>query len=449
MIPLINLSYIFVFLLLIEVFILKVNFSSPSFIFTGSFTLCSISTLFISTSWNFYYLSEETFNVIFISSMLFVVVEEIVRLSASLSINSKKQKIIARKSRNRIPISPKILYFTIAMSIVGLLWTSYYIYGFIRSGDWVRIMAEYKDTVNQDVSSLGQEKVLLNQIMKISTVTNYILLLVYNINSINGVFKRGEKKLYIISFILFLLFRFFLSGGRQGVFFFLVAWLTCYYILNTYSSSKKKLAEVNLQYFKILLLVITIVLPLFYFMGRAAGRKESDIIFEAAFGYLSSGIYGFEQIVSQHYSSHYWGAVSFPNLYSMLKFFDIIPQNLKDLGFLPFFNHGNTVSIIGRWYWDFGDVGVYIMTIITSFFYSILYYYGIYLSNSMRNRNIAIILYCILVYALYFAGYDDFIMAIISFNYFLIIILVVIFYILLIPKLKTKKIVIYLDYDQK
>lgn len=444
MIPLLDLSIVLLIFLFVELYVLKVSFSSPSFIFTASFTICAFSTLFISESWQFYNLSPETFNVIIISVLIFVLIEEFIRLVSSFTFSKRLQGKIEVISFGGIRLNNKYLYFAIFLSLVGLVWTSYYIIGYIRSGDWVRMMADYKDTVNQDSSSFGLGKTLLNQIMKISTVINYILLFLYNLNTTKGILKKDQKRLYLLSFIMFMLFRFFLSGGRQGVFFFLVAWLTCYYILQTFCASRIKKQKVNFQYIKIFVILVLVVLPLFYFMGRAAGRKEHDFILEAAFGYLSSGIYGLEQIVSHHYESHYWGEVSFPNLYSLFKFFEIIPQNLKDVAFLPFFHHGNTVSIIGRWYWDFGPVGVYIMTSFTSVFYSLLYYYGIYHATNIRNRNISIIIYSILIYSLYFAGYDDFIMAIISLNYLLIIIFIVLFYVLFVPSKKLRKKVIYL-----
>ena len=439
MVPIIDVFFIVLIIFAFEVFILKVNYISPSFIFTSSFLMCLFSSVVISEYWGFYYLNRETAEIIIKSIFLFVLIEEIIRLLALLfrSIPDKSNKY--RYIYNReIALPNSFLYLSIIISIIGLIWSGYYIYGYIKSGDWVRMMAEYKDVVNQDVQSFGVGRTILNQLMKASTVINYTFIFIFNYNSINLALSKKKRYLYILSFITFLLFRFFLSGGRQGVFFFIVAWLTCYYILSTYNLPRAKVRKVNLKFLKILAVVLCVILPLFYYMGRMAGRKESDFVLEASMAYLSSGIYGLESIVKDNYSSSYWGEVSFPNLYPMFKFIGIMPQNAEPIPFLPFFHHGNTVSILGRWYWDFGASGTYIMVSVTSCLYAILYYFGIQNARFLKQRNILIIIYCVIVYVLYFAGYDDLFMNIISFNYFLIFVFVVGVYLLLVPQFHIK-----------
>lgn len=435
MIPIINVFYAVLALLAFEIFILKVNFVSPSFLFTASFLICLCSSVAISEYWGFYYLNSETSRIIIISIILFVIVEEIIRLLAVLfkkvPDSNKEYHYIYNKE---IPLPSSILYFSILISFIGLFWSGYYIYGYIRSGDWVSMMAEYKDVVNQDAKSFGFGRILLNQLMKISTVINYIFIFVFNYNSVNLVLSKKKRRLFFLSFLFFLFFRFFLSGGRQGVFYFLVAFLTCYYILSTYNVSRERMRKVNYKFIKIFTVILCIVLPLFYFMGRMAGRKESDFILEASVAYLSSGIFGFENIVKDHYTSTYWGEISFPNLFSIFKLLGMMPQSSEPMAFLPFFEHGNTVSILGRWYWDFGPWGTYIMVSITSCLYSLLYYFGIQNARQLIHRNILVIIYCVSVYVLYFAGYDDLFMNIISLNYFLIFFFIVVVYYLFIPQ---------------
>ena len=412
--------------LVFELLVLKIEYSAPGFIFTASFVICSACSFYLAEDWGIEKIQFETFSIIILSNVIFLVVEEIFRVNAKIF---KEKKIVLDKYQEKHPIniSKSILYVTIILGLICILWSILYIVRYISAGNWNAIMAMYKNVVNTDTSSLGLGKKMLNQFNKVLTALNYILLFVFNYNLSCKKIPKNIICLYIISFIEYMVFRLLLSGGRQSLLFFVIAWFTISIICKTFKENENEIKKANRKYMKNLLIAVVIIFPLFYFLGRFVGRKESDVLY-AATSYLATGIYGFEWEVKNHYASTYWGEISFPGLYPILKFLGVIPLNIKPQSFLPFFWHGNTVSMLGRWYWDFGTIGVYIITLLVSISFSYLYYYKIRYAKDSHERNRSIIVYGYLVHILYFAGYDDFVMNILSLNFVLTIIIIYLFY---------------------
>lgn len=421
-----------VLLLAFELLVLRLEYSSPGFIFTASFVICSGCSIYLAEDWNIEKIQYKTFSIIILSIILFLAINEIFRFYAKII---KTKTIIQNKYQEKHPIiiSYSVIYATIGLGIICIIWGSYYILRYLYNGNWNAVMAMYKNILNTAPESLGIGKKLLNQFNKILVALNYILLFAYNYNASCIVISKRIKGLYIISFIEFMIFRLLLTGGRQSVLFFILAWFTASIICKTFKENKKEIKKANQRYVLLLLTAIVIIFPLFYFAGRFVGRKESDILY-AATGYLTTGLYGLEWEIGNNYASNYWGEISFPGLYPLLKFFGIMPSSLQSQAFLPFFYHGNTVSILGRWYWDFGTAGVFIMIVLTASLFSYIYYYKILYAKDGHKRNISIIIYCYLVHILYFAGYDDFVMNVLSINFIITILLIYLFYRLLIIK---------------
>lgn len=416
-------------LLLFEVILLKMEYTSPAVIFTASFAVCSICTTFLGELWDIQMIQEETFFLIISSIILFVVIDQITRWACILLTGSKiKLRIKEDVKQKPIFVSKTVLYMALMISVVCLFWTCGYILRFAGRGSLNAVMAAYKNVVNTDVASFGLSRKLLNQFMKIATASTYLCLFIFIHNSGCTNIAKKDKVLYYLTFAAFVLFRMLLSGGRQGALFFVVAWITMYYICNTHKMSTVKVKSQRKKYVAYLIVAICIIFPLFYYSGRMVGRKQTDVLY-AATAYLSTGIYGLEQEIKNHYHSSYWGEISFPGLYPILKFLGVIPKYLEEQSFLPFFWHGNTVSLLGRWYWDFGVMGVYIMLSLVAFAFCWLYYAKIKYAKNGSKRNFAIIVYGYCVHVLYFAGYDDFFMNFPSLNFTLTMLLLYIFYV--------------------
>lgn len=426
MVSIFELFLIVLFILFIEVTVLKVDLSSPAFIFTASFFICSMTTCYVSKDWGIELIHLRTYNMIIFSLIIFLSIEEFVRFVFYKKYNKKfefKQRSGNLKLKSiYIPFS--VIKISIALNLIGVLWALMYIYNYLVTGNWIAMMANYKDAINADNYSVGYGKMMLNQLSKVIVAFNYILLFIYNNNKCVGVTMSSKvNRFYIISFVSYMLFRIFLTGGRQSALFFLVAWLTCNFICKICTENKSNIKKAEKNYFIVLASVVAIVFPLFHFLGRFVGRKDG-MVFEAATSYLSTGFYGLDCIVGDGHLTRYWGMKSFPALFPLMKYFGVLPLNLEPQSFLDFFAHGNTVTLLGRYCWDFGEVGTFIMIAIFAIVFSYIYYSRIKYPISTHDRNMSIILYCYMIHVLYFAGYDDFAMNFISLSFLLTVLII-------------------------
>lgn len=426
-----SLVIFFSILLIAEYFLLRSDIFSPGFLFAASFFMCSVCTWIISKSWNIETISKKTFFIILFGAIIFESVELLVRLSPKVvwKFNTKKRIHMLGTSNEILPlyVSDSVLKIGIILSVVLIVWTFSYVAKYAVKGNWNAMMAAYKDVFNLDPKAFGVSRKILNQFNKVLTALEYLLLYIYCFNKrLNAVSKR-RIMLFILNFVLYLVFLFFLSGGRQTVIKFIVAWLTINYLCASFNTGKSEKKREKRKFSFITLCIVSILMPSFYFLGRLAGRKEG-MVMDASVGYLSTGIYGLEWMVSKNYTSHYFAQHSFSIIFDFLKFLGFIPQKETFISFFPMTWHGNTVTIFGRWYWDFGVTGCFVLTAIVAFIFANMFYNKINRSQNSAKRDIFVILYGFMVYALFFAGYDDFFFNFPTVNTFLTIILILLFY---------------------
>jgi oligosaccharide repeat unit polymerase len=378
------------------------------------------------------YVDQQTYNLMLYSTIIFICVEYLVKAFSKASSLRLAGRPVApmtsavEKERKPFNISSSVLLITIFLTLLGLSWSALLIVKF-GGANLNEMMAHYKDAYNTNASEIGGGFPILSQLNKILTVLNYIFLYVYIYNRSIEKMEKRKGHLYWISFLLYILFRLIFSAGRQTTIFFLMAALTCFYICNVQKINKKIAHKGKKKFLRIMITAMIIIIPTFYIVGRFVGRKTSSTLYDAAFSYLACGLYYLNIIIHNHYISAYGGQISFSGLYPYLSTLGLIPQNAKPMSFLPFCGHGNTVTLLGRWYWDYGNTGVYIMVGIVSAMFSILYYNHVKCSTAIKPKHLSTIYYIFLVHILYFAGYDDFSFNIWTVNYFVIFILFYIF----------------------
>lgn len=423
-------------ILLFEIYILKVDFSSPSFIITASFLICITASFYVAEDWGLVKIHKKIFELIIYTIIIFLLIEKIFQVH----FYKKSQSPQYKKNNKLIPItiSKSILKITILLNIVGICWALIYVLNYALAGDWISMMAHYKDDINTDNLSVGNSKIWLNQLSKIIVGLNYILLFIFNNNKSVKDYSLKNEKLFFFSFVTFIIFRIFLTGSRQSSLFFLVAWLTCNFICKIYGGNKEVIKKAKRKYIIVVSFIIAIIFPLFYFIGRVVGRKEG-VVLEAATNYLATGILGLENIIESNETSNYWGAKSFPGLYPLLKWLGVIPESATPQVFLDFFSHGNTVSLLGRYYWDFQFTGTLMIMGITAFIFNYIYYKKIKYYTSIHSRNFYIILYCNMIHILYFAGYDDFAINLYSLTFILTTIIIYYLYNFIVIRKQTFK----------
>ena len=191
-----------------------------------------------------------------------------------------------------------------------------------------------------------------------------------------------------------------------------------------------------LTIFKVLLCCFLCV-PFFYYVAGYIGRDFERISSYGAFFYvglyLSSGINFFNVIIMPNPAiTEYFGQSSLSAIYYNFLIGKVLPDNVVDMTYHEFSTeYGNTVTIFGRWYEDWGTSGVFIMISLIACFYSYFYYSNV--RNNSDNKFYGI-LYAKIILALAWAGYDDRIAPLLSVNIFSILFLMYLMYILIVIK---------------
>ena len=226
-----------------------------------------------------------------------------------------------------------------------------------------------------------------------------------------------------IGMVLYMASLYLISGSRGkifSVFFQLLFAVTL--TLNYGGNIRRNVMRINKKrgncfWIKAVILIAVIGIPLFYYGGVIGGRNYSQIsAFQSVENYFSYGLIRINLIISKlnSVSSEKWGQWSFPGMYSLLNKIHLI--STKSFDFFPFYkNYGNTVTIFGRWYVDFGVGGMLVMSYISGLFYSYFYYRLKYTTS----KKIAIYYSCLYIFlysAIIMASYDDWVRSVMTLN---------------------------------
>lgn len=237
--------------------------------------------------------------------------------------------------------------------------------------------------------------------------------------------KVGNKYYIIILTILYTISIYIMSGSRgrifQIIFQYLFSYLVCYKT-QIVLSGKKVLKQQSWK--KLVLLSILVIIPIFYYVGIASGKNYDEIsAFESVSNYFTYGLFRIdnflkgEQILSEHF-----GQWSFPGIYSL---FNKLGGNYDNYDFFPFYeNLGNTSTVYGRWYVDFGYMGVYVLALWNGFLYS-LFYNRMKFAKTRKNAFIASIVYVFMMGNILMASYDDWTRSLYTINGFLQLLLTI------------------------
>ncbi len=163
------------------------------------------------------------------------------------------------------------------------------------------------------------------------------------------------------------------------------------------------------------LIVALIGIPAFYWVGVLQGKKYSEMtLFEPVENYFSYGLIHLDYIVrTSVYEPKDFGGWSFAGFYGLL---NKLGADYPDYDHLPFYGrYGNTLTLFGRWYNDFGIGGVIIMSFIVGCFFSWIYYKMIY-SRNLRTFIRYAIAYVFFMDIIMMASYDDWVKSKLTLN---------------------------------
>lgn len=287
---------------------------------------------------------------------------------------------------------------------------------YVGSGNFTTIFSTYRtDSLNDNVLASG----FVNLVSRIvyGVIPVYLFMLFYK--RVVCKIKFKHPIVLGISGIVYMGLLFIVSGARGRLFIFIFQLLASITIClnfsednNSYKVTPKK---GNKFWIRTVLVIAIIGIPLFYYGGVVGGKKYSEITaFQSVCNYFSYGFIRFNIIVRDGFAeSTHFGQWSFSGVYSLL---NKVGGNYGDYDFFPFYGmYGNTATIFGRWYVDFGTIGVFTMSAITSILYSSIYYVLKFTTNPKRAVIYSVI-YVFLISNIIMASYDDWVRNITAIN---------------------------------
>lgn len=397
---------IYLLMLLLTLLVERKKICTPSVIMMASFTFM-ISLAVISNDYLGIELKEKTAFIMTIAAIFFIATELFVE---NLVIKKTKPSDINDFHDNPIVITKSIQTLTLLFNIFCLLFSIYVIFG-STSGSFAERMYAYKTIII--TGGTVEYLFIVNQLYKIALGLMYILgyILIYNYTIHN--IKITDNRRTLTSVILFSAFAAISQGARQPLIEYFVFLCLVYLLLKEKENDKKSVFRFIVK--TIPFLIIT-GLAFYYSMtlvGRAFHEGKSVIHYIAE--YFSGGLYKFNQDIDYPAISTYFGKQSLKEFYASFVKLGVLSDGFAN--FQPEFDkYGNTVTMYGRWYEDWGIAGVLIMCILSSFFFTILYLKAVRFKNYIKHWNI--VLYAFLVIALVWAGYDDRIKAVITLTTF-------------------------------
>ena len=256
-----------------------------------------------------------------------------------------------------------------------------------------------------------------SQFYKIALILTYIsaYVAIYNGIILNKPIFKGTGLIIIVG--LFCIGSSIAMGARQPAietFIFMILTYLFFMVKEGYVNQSKR--------FLFKLIPITIVSPFVYILyGILVGRQDgNNITLERIAELLAGGIYALNAHIWEPARTIYFGQSSFADIYDKLINFGLLPERAR-MAYHEFDKFGNTLSLFGRWYEDFGILGVIIMSIIVTALFSLAYEYLQRRSNGNIWTHVWTAIFLTELVSLVWAGYDDRIRALLAFYQFVIV----------------------------
>lgn len=256
-----------------------------------------------------------------------------------------------------------------------------------------------------------------SQFYKIALILTYIsaYVAIYNGVILDKPIFKGTGLIIIVG--LFCIGSSIAMGARQPaieIFIFMILTYLFFMVKEGYVNQIKR--------FLFKLIPVTIVSPFLYILyGILVGRQDgNNITLERIAELLAGGIYALNAHIWEPARTIYFGQSSFADIYDKLINFGLLPERAR-MAYHEFDKFGNTLSLFGRWYEDFGILGVIIMSIIVTALFSLAYEYLQRRSNDNIWTHVWTAIFLTELVSLVWAGYDDRIRALLAFSQFVIV----------------------------
>lgn len=429
------LMFLYLSYVVISFWLFNGNFLSPSFVFSISLTVMLCLAYYTANDMGMLFaINLKTFSIFGFAGFVFLATEFFVYASHTMEIfNHEEQQISEQISELRhepLIVSQQVQWVFTAFLVVSVFASLVVLYANTGGGSWSQRMIAYKDKVLAAPDSI-RYRFIVSQLYKINSATMNLFgyILVYNLAMCGS--KLRELSSYVLDVLLYAVFSSVYNGARQPAIEMLLFLMLLYITLNMRPGGRQKIYRFICQMIPILLVVAS----LFTVWGTFVGRHETHGSgFEHLAKYVCGGLYAFNLHIDDGASTQLFGEASFAYIYAIPQNMGLLPRT-GTMAYAAFELYGNTITIFGRWYRDFGTVGVFVMTSLVSMFYSKMFYGKIIYSNNLkREHHLARIFYCQLLMGLIWAGYDDRIASLMTVKTLTSVVLVILLYKFLVIK---------------
>ena len=425
---LVYLAYIF-----ISFWLFNGNFLSPSFVFSVSMSLTLWLAYYAAVSMGMLFaIKIETALIFGFAGFVFLATEFFVYAMNTVKVLDRGEPVLNIKHQPLV-IDPQFQWAFTALLAVSFVLALLVLYLNTGGGSFSQRIAVYKRLVIHDQTKL-RGYFIVSQLYKIglagADLCAYVLL--YNLTVCGA--KIREVLSYIIDMVLYALLASVFTGARVSAIELILFMMMIYITLNMTPGGRKKIYACIRKMLPVMVLIACLFTAAGALVGRDVGdRSRTQYLAE----YVSGGLYAFNTHLDEGASTKRFGEASFAHVYSILQKAGLMAQE-GTMVYGQFDIYGNTVTIFGRWYRDFGAIGVFIMASLVSLCYSSVFYGRIIHSgNITKEHHMSRIFYCQFIMSLVWAGFDDRIATLMTVQTAVFLIFVTAFYkLLIVDKLK-------------
>lgn len=433
------LAIVYFIYLIASIALFEVKLISPSVVFSASFTFMICLALLFRETLEFR-VGMDAFGVLAIAGGIFLFTEFCVKLFyiaaprkkarhlsgnlASVQNNTNHPIVINRQMRVLL-FAFFLLNLVISVAVVGINTTG---------GSIMERMSQYRQAMLYAPETV-RYRFIIAQLYKICSAMIYVEAYIVVYNKMKCAVRLTHMCDYTISILIYCVYTMICQGARQPMIEILVFLVLCVLMMLLKSADKQKVRKLIRR----IIPIAVVFVVFFYYAGVWVGRRESERgILEYLAVYFCGGLYSFNLHINEPAKTTFWGQSSFADIYSFLSKLSIVPESAV-MSYREFDRYGNTVTLFGRWYEDFGPVGVYVMTFLVAFVFSVMFYNVLTRSAHTYKNHIGRIIYGKFLIALVWAGYDDRIRALLSMQTVVFIVMAhILFYFLVKRKIHFK-----------
>lgn len=369
---------------------------SPSVLFSASFFFSSLCALGNEKRWSLC-LNDKTFFVISGGVLEFIIVSFIVRSFFKKTCFNKKSRIITSKyydlQDNKLLEYKRFSYFLFFIQTIFCFIVARSIEKTTGISNIITAGA-YMNATN--MPNFVGNKLNLSKLSLVLMNFNYAAGFFFGFEFLKQLILNNKEKIVFFYNMLIGILTPLMVGSRGATVYAVISLYIYYYLL--LNEKKNWETPINIKNFFLIMVVAALVIFLLPVTAQLFGRQVGNTT-EYLSGYIGAEIKNLDMFITSNVlpiRTGIFGKETFINIMQPIShIFDLnIPQYSLDLPFeyINGYGLGNVFTTFYPWLYDFGYVGVAIMTFIMSFVTEIIYDFARF-GNNIYKPALSVLLY--------------------------------------------------------